>query len=94
MPGSFPALQVFSATISYQTGMIECRCLTPATAYFGVHLVDNPIIVSEQVDLSDNPAWTNEDLRQALAIKTGIPAADIKFFYEFAVSAPPPVPQP
>lgn len=72
-------LTVKSVTITLNTGMIECRCTTIAQSYFGNFMVDQPILLSEADDLGGNPAWTNYDLKQAIAAKTKLDINDISF---------------
>lgn len=72
-------LKVNSVMIALSTGMIECRCSTRAQSYFGSFMVDQPILLNETEDLGGNPAWTNDDLKLAIARKTQLDINDIIF---------------
>jgi len=72
-------LQIASATIDFTRGTVECRCAAVAQSYFGNFMIDQPIFLSEVEDLGDNPSWTNDDLKQAIANKVGLSVDEIKF---------------
>ena len=72
-------LRVKSVMITLNTGIIECRCATLAQSYFGSFMVDQSIFLNETEDLGGNPAWTNDDLKQAIATKTQLDIGNIIF---------------
>lgn len=92
MAASSVKLRVMAANIDYQQGLVQCMCVAPGQTHFGNFNVDYPVFITEDGDLGGNPAWTNDDLKAAIALKTGLTVEDIKFVSETAVNpaAPPP----
>lgn len=72
-------LQIKEITINCREGIIVCHCTTPAQTHFSRFNTDYDVILQENVDLNGNPAWTNDDLLQAISNKTNLSVEEIKF---------------
>lgn len=70
-------LRIFAVELNFQQKTVFCKCTTTATSAFSTFNVQHDVILSEETDLGNNPAWTNDDILQAVATKTGISPSEI-----------------
>jgi hypothetical protein len=75
-------IRVLSANVNFADQTVECFCSTIVQSYLGPVSIQQHIILTEAEDLQGKPDWTNEDLRQAIANKTGLFLTDIIFVSE------------
>lgn len=72
-------LRIRSVEINYADKIINCICYTSAETHFNKFTVQHDVQLSEVEDFNNNPAWTDDDLKNALSAKTGIPVNEIVF---------------
>jgi hypothetical protein len=77
-------LRIQSVEINFLEGIINCSCHTIAQTPFNKFPVQHNIVLTEADDLNNNPAWTNDDLKNALAVKMGISTNEIVFLRPIA----------